>query len=574
MTKTDKKAIKPYIRQIYRKNHLRFAGGLFAAIMMGVVNLALSALMKELIDTISGGEDAVPLSVLLTVAVGLMLAICAIQFVNYHSKPRFMERAMAQYKNYVFEKLTRKSMASFRDESAASYVSGLCNDASTIELNYLNNQFDLIAMLITAGGALAMMLVYSPLLTLIAVALSALPVIASLMTGNRLASAERKVSDQNSSFVATVTDSLSGFSVIKSFQAEKPILELFRRANGKAESAKCQKRKIGCVIGTIGAVAGAIAQFGVFIAGAYLALSGSAVTAGVVIAFVNLMNFVIEPIGKVPEILAAQKASKGLIEKLAAALENHVRDDEGRDIPNRLSDSITVSDLSFSYDKGQEVLHRMNYRFEAGKSYAIVGASGSGKSTLLSMLMAAHHGYDGTITYDGVEVKQISSRSLYRLVSLIEQNVFVFNASIRDNITMFREFPREEVDRVIGLAGLSDLIARRGEDYLCGENGSGLSGGEKQRISIARSLLRKSSVLLVDEATAALDAETANQVSESILGLENLTRIVVTHSLEASLLSRYDGILALKSGRIAETGSFEELMEKKGYFYSLYTVAR
>ena len=121
---------------------------------------------------------------------------------------------------------------------------------------------------------------------------------------------------------------------------------------------------------------------------------------------------------------------------------------------------------------------------------------------------------------------------------------------------------------------ISRLRKERGEDYRCGENGSGLSGGEKQRISIARSLLRSASVLLVDEATAALDAQTAFQVSSSTLGLDSLTRIVVTHALDANLLSRYDEIVTLKAGRIVETGTFDQLMNERGYFYSLYTVSQ
>ena len=121
---------------------------------------------------------------------------------------------------------------------------------------------------------------------------------------------------------------------------------------------------------------------------------------------------------------------------------------------------------------------------------------------------------------------------------------------------------------------ISRLRKERGEDYRCGENGSGLSGGEKQRISIARSLLRSASVLLVDEATAALDAQTAFQVSSSILGLDSLTRIVVTHALDANLLSRYDEIVTLRSGRIVEKGIFDQLMNERGYFYSLYTVSQ
>ena len=145
---------------------------------------------------------------------------------------------------------------------------------------------------------------------------------------------------------------------------------------------------------------------------------------------------------------------------------------------------------------------------------------------------------------------------------------------VRDNISVFRNFPAADVDRAIELSALSRLIEERGADYLCGENGKGLSGGEQQRISIARSLLQKSSVLLADEVTAALDARTAYQVTGDILKLDGITRIVVTHALVESLLKRYDGIIVLKDGHIIETGTFEELMDKKDYFYALYTVAQ
>lgn len=192
----------------------------------------------------------------------------------------------------------------------------------------------------------------------------------------------------------------------------------------------------------------------------------------------------------------------------------------------------------------------------------------------LILEMAGYSNYQGSICYDGKELRSIRSESLYEMVSVVQQNVFVFNASIRDNVTMFHPFPKEEVDRAMALSGVSELVAQRGEDYVCGENGCGLSGGEKQRLSIARSLLRKSSVLLVDEATAALDKEPAFRVSSSILDLAGLTRIVITHALDEPLLRRFDRIIALKDGTVIEQGTFEELMEEKGYFYSLFTISQ
>lgn len=188
--------------------------------------------------------------------------------------------------------------------------------------------------------------------------------------------------------------------------------------------------------------------------------------------------------------------------------------------------------------------------------------------------MGSGMNYSGRILFDDTELRELDAGSLYGMISMIQQNVFVFQASIEDNITMFRSFPREEIKRAVSCAHLNELLADYGGSYLCGENGGGLSGGERQRISIARSLLKKSSVLLADEATAALDARSAWQVSNDILDQEKVLRIVVTHTLEESLLKRYDGILVLKDGRIEESGTFDELMEKKGYFYALYTVAQ
>lgn len=211
---------------------------------------------------------------------------------------------------------------------------------------------------------------------------------------------------------------------------------------------------------------------------------------------------------------------------------------------------------------------------KAGGCYALVGGSGSGKSTILNLLMASSRDYQGEILYDGKELKTISAGSLYDLVSIIQQNVFVFNSTIRNNITMFSDFPEEEIERAIQLSGLSGLIREKGDNYLCGENVSGLSGGERQRISIARALLRKTPVLFVDEATASLDAETSFGVLDAILKLDGYTRIIVTHDLDENILRRCTGLFALKNGVVPEQGSFSELMDRKGYFYSLYTVAQ
>lgn len=564
---------KQFITQFFVQNKINFGLAVLATIGLSLINLGISWLLQQVIDVMTGTGNTFDLLTLTYISIGLIGSILVIGWVNFQSKPKFNAQAMRQYKDYAFSLLTKKGINAFSSENTSVYLSALSNDTTNIEANYLNNTFTLVSQSLSFVGAFIMMIWYSPLLTLSAILLSLLPLLASLLAGNRLMSAEKNVSDRNASYVVTLKDCLSGFSVVKSFKAEKQIIKMLANSNQSAEGSKQARNKLNSIISIAAASAGAAAQLGVFLVGAYLALTGNGITAGVVLVFVNLMNFVIQPIAEVPGLLANRKAAIGLIDKLADSLSSNVRE-SGRSIENKLEHSIRLENVSFSYDQEKVILKDINLKLEKGKSYVIVGGSGSGKSTLLNLLMAANSNYSGHIYYDDVELRDISSESLYDLVSIIQQNVFVFNSTIEDNITMFSEFKREEIDHAIKLSGLSTLIEQKGKDYLCGENGSGLSGGEKQRISIARSLLRRTPVLFVDEATSSLDVETAFGVTNSILDLDGLTKVMITHTLDEAILRRCDAIITLKSGTVKEIGSFDELMKDKGYFYSLFTVSQ
>ena len=565
--------LRPFTHQFYRGNTWRFLLAMMYTLLSTAAAMMISWLIQQIIDMSTGVDIGFTFSQIVLLSAFCLLLHALSWGFAYVSTPKFTTRAIGQYQEYIFERICKKGISAFSGENSSLYISALSNDAASIELNYVGNIFVIVDCSMLFAGALALMFYYSPLLTFISIGLSILPLLASILTGSLVADAEKKVSDKNESYMTTLKDSLMGFSVVKAFRAEVQMCKLFAGKVREVCEAKCLRKKMTILVALFSSFAGNIVQIGVFLIGAYLALNGHGLSAGSVLVFVQLLNYVITPIGAIPQALAEIKASKALIRKIADALEDNVRE-EGFEEKATLNSGIAVRSLSFGYEAEKPVLQNVDFTFEAGKSYAIVGASGSGKSTLLNLLMASHESYTGTISYDDTELRQLSSESLYDLVSLVQQNVFIFNASIRDNITMFSGFPREEVDRAMELSGLSALVAQRGEDYLCGENGSGLSGGEKQRISIARSLLKKSRVLLVDEATAALDAQTAFQVSGSILDLEDMTRIVVTHALDENLLKRYDCLLTLKNGSITESGSFDDLMTRKGYFYSLYTVSQ
>ena len=570
-TKQNKKKNREFIHQLYYKNRINFIVTIILTIAMSSLNLMISWLIQQIMDcTANQDMQALVRSAWIVIIVVVIYTIANVMYRAVY--PRFLQRAMQQYRDYAFSRLTQKSLRSFSKEGTALYVSALTNDCTSIENNYLAATFTLIELLFCFLGALIMMLYYSPVMLVLAVALSFLPVAVSMTAGNRLTEQEKEISKKNERFVSIVNELLSGFPVIKSFRAETQASRLFSQRNEQAEEAKKNKRRTEQLISLLANDAGIIAQMGIFLAGAWLAISGKGVTAGVVIVFVQLMNYILNPISQVPLLWSNRKAAIALMEKLSDALSENVRE-EGREKLNGFSEKIEVKDLTYGYEPESPVLKDLDVQFDAGKSYAIVGGSGSGKSALLNLLMGSSSNYQGEICIDGVSIKNIESESLYQLMTSVQQNVFVFNDTIRNNVTMFHEFPDKEVTLALERSGLSEFIEKRGEEFVCGENGANLSGGERQRISIARALLRKSPILLVDEATAALDAATARAVSFSILNLVGMTRIVVTHRLEEAILRRYDKILVMKNGTICEQGNFDTLMQQKGQFYSLFQIA-
>ena len=571
MKSTMSAAARDYVRAFYRDNRLNLAAALALTVLDVPAALVGSWLLGRIIDVIgTGGASA--LARLAALCGAFLAASLAVSLGMYRAKCAFVYRALAQYKSLAFERLSEKGVRAFARENTGSYLSLLTNDVASIEEGYLKRGFLIVYHALLLAGSLAMMLALSAQLTAVAVALSAAPLAVSVAMGREMGERERAVSAGNERFVSRLRDLLAGFSVVKAFRAEAEARRLFDAANAEVEDLKRRRYWWECLIGAVSEnLCGSLLQFGVFLAGAWLAVAGE-VTAGTVLVFVNLCNYLVMPINVLPQFLASRRAAAGLIEKLAEAAErNEAR--RGEKVGRGLAGGVVLDHVGFAYDGGEPVLADVSLELAPGGRYALVGASGSGKSTLLNLLMGGEDGYSGSIRVGGHELRSIDAGSLCDLMGLIDQQVFLFDDTLGNNVTMFRDFPEEAVLGACRRAGLGELIAEKGLGYECGEGGANLSGGERQRVSIARALLRKTPVLLVDEATSALDARTAAEVAGAILDFEGPTRLVVTHRLEPALLARYDEVFVLREGRVVERGTYAELTAEGGYFAGLCAVA-
>lgn len=486
---------------------------------------------------------------------------------------RYLKKGLSQFKYYVFGRLLQKPIGAFAHSDSARFISAFSNDIASIETRYLAGNVEIFNNLISFFGGLASTLYINYKLATCVLAIMIIPFSVAVKYGAGLTVREKQASSKNAAFVDQVKDLLNGFIVIKSFKAEKEALQIFEEQNAALEEVKRKRRETNDAAGIISGGSSLAALIVTVIIGTYFSFKGI-ITIGGVFASVQLLNNMLNPVKNIIPLWSNRKAASALIDRLAEEIKPQ-KSRTPKETVTGFNDSVEFRNVSFAYDeKDGKVLHDVSLKFEKGKSYVLVGGSGGGKSTVLNLITGRFTDYEGNIFIDGKELRTLGVDGLYDIVSIIQQNVFLFNATIKDNITMFKEFDDEIYEDAVKKAGLYELIALKGKEYRCGERGENLSGGEKQRVSIARCLIRNSPVLLMDEATASLDNLTAREVDEAVLGVENLTRIVVAHRLEKSSLTKYDQIVAVKGGRIVETGDFDSLMKEKGYFYSLYNASQ
>ena len=566
ITSTERSASATCKSALYDGNGLNFLLSILGIACKASAMLGFSVFTQKVIDSISGERSSTVPYLLLcaTACIGCLLIGAVLEYLFWTA---FRSRALTQYRAHICAQILGKDITAFKQESSASYTSAISNDLNQIRMNYLEQLPYAAELLFNFIGTVILMLRYDIKLSLIAFSVSLLPILFSSFRMKQIEDCESNLALANSRFLGAFAEVLQGFRSIKSVKAERAIAQKLEHINAAASAAFSKREHAEISVAYIASLVGHLAQIVFFFAAMYLAKSGEGISIGMIVVFVQLMRNISQLGISMPELIANVKASRKLMQNHDNFLASHR--EQGKIALVTCFDKIEVAHVSVDYGNTRKVLNDISLLLPANGCYAIIGESGSGKSTLLNLLSGSMRDYTGQLRYDGLDIGDISNESLFDLISVIQQEVFIFDASIRDNITMFSSYPEEELTGAIQKAGLIELTKQKGLDYLCGENGKLLSGGEKQRIGIARSILRNNKVLLLDEATSALDARTGYQVIDTVQKMEATTRIVVTHDIYPELMERFDCVFVLKDGQLAESGKFGELLARKGACWSL-----
>lgn len=541
----------------------------FITFISSCLDVGIAFVLQFIINASTSGN----ISKLLYVGLGcliFMIVYAVVKCFNTVIVRKCIKKILIQIKEDLFTNLISNNSKKLKDNNIAEYISNITNDINILEKEYLESIFLLLTILFNFVLGCISITFLNISLAILSIGIGIIVLFVPILFGKKLNILKEEYSKSLSIFTIKVKDIFSGVDLIKSYNLQKNVIEEFKGSNTKVETSKYKTYKFNAYLS---AVCSSINYFTICL---ILVIVGiqvirGSLTIGAAIAAMQLLDYIINPINTIGIYINKIKTNTSIIEKLVQ--KEQIKEYTGKEEINDFRSKICLDNVSYSYNENNNAIKDITFSFEKNKKYIIVGNSGGGKSTLLGLINGSLEGYKGNITIDGKRIEDIDPKSLNRLISIIHQNIFLFDDTIRNNITLFDDTITEKyLEEIIHIVGLEDLINKKGIDGKVGENGEFLSGGEKQRIAIARALIKKAKILLLDEATAALDLENSFNIENMILKIPDLTLIVVSHKFLKENLNKYDNILAIKDGQLKEVGTFQELISQKGYFYSLFNI--
>ena len=556
------------MKQLIKNHQKAFYAFMIFNILVPLSNIAFAYSIKGIIDS-GMSKNKEDLTQAILVGAGVIFMYAGLNFISFQLRNKLVRKIMSEYKNKLFQSILDRDYREFSKETSGKFISILTENMKKIEQDYLHQYFNISKNLSLMIFSLIAMFIGNWFLTLLVIIVSSIAMLISGFIGKKSAFIQNRALIVEQTYLAKIKDIIAGFLVIKSFNVKEAIYQDYSYVSENLEEIYFTKGKFDVLSNVISQLSGMIVFLVAFSGGMYLVFNGYT-SIGSVTAIVQLVNFVVMPVNEVG--VGITKFREGQVTLESCDVQDVPEFQMGK-TKEYFDEVITFSNVDFSYPNTEKkIFNHLSLKIQKGEKIAIVGRSGSGKSTLLNLLLRFYEVTSGHILIDNQDLQDISIESLYNLMTVVQQDVYIFDDTLKANITLNQSFTEYDIKQAVQQSGLESYVLENefGLQVLCGENGSNLSGGQKQRLSIARALIRKTPILLLDEATSSLDNQVTIEIENSILKIQNLTALVVTHKLNELILKKYDRILFMKDGGIVEDGSFDELMDRKGEFYKMF----
>ena len=567
-----------------RPYRLAFTGAVLQVLLSGILELAKPWPLKVVVDNVLGGHpldmpwvgSLPPRELLLAACVALILVYAllgAFSVSSNYASISVGQRMVNDFRSEIYAHLSRLSLAFHSRREVGDLLYRLTSDTFAIQTLTMNGFFPILTSVVLLVGMVVVMVRLDPLLTAASLAVVPFLFLSISRLSTRITTLSSDARVKESAFWSVAQRTMGAIRVIQAFTTEEEEHGRFVERSSESLAANLRLYTFQSIYSAFVNVLIAVGTALVMWIGATHVLDGT-LTIGAVLVFTTYLASLYAPINSLTQTWSLVQGARVGAERVFEILETQpdLRDGIRPLARGEVHGAVTFEDVKFGYDESRLVLTGVTFHARAGDVIALVGATGAGKTTLVSLIPRFYDPSDGRVLLDGIDVREFQLRGLRQQVAMVLQQPLVFPTTLRENVAYGRpDATPEQIAEAVRLAQLDDFLARlpEGLDTVVGESGATLSGGEQLRITIARAILRDAPVLILDEPTAALDADTEARV---MLGLERLmegrTTFVIAHRL--STVRRADVILVLENGRVAEQGDFRTLVARGGLFARLH----